>query len=493
MAVTREPATTMKRVASLLVLMGLWAAGARAQEPLTSLWITVERPVVLGSFAATENDIVGCRRVFIGDTVRCVWNPIFEGSDVGLSAGIASFDALPNGQFLMVLKSQQRLAGIDKVVTQRDVVLFTASALGMNTQGTWSLYLDGDRIVSRQWDGIALEPDGSLLLSLPRNTGGPPLVGVRDEDIIRCRPSSRDANGVIRGCDYEVFFDASSIGLGPGVDFRDFDLTPDGMVFLTGGLENLPTHRPGEDVLRYVGPMPPESAADITVYFNGSGAGLSGNNIGGVAVAPATDADRDGVVDGEDNCILVPNPRQEDVDNDGAGDACDGCPHLAGATSQPMTFRRFTLSFPGGVGSSNDQVKRLRGFFATTDPFDLANSDDLYLTIRGPNGIIFAGGTHTVDRMWQRVVTPTSGFVLRNLVQSASPFRTVSVRRRRGSSVRYKLSLRTLPLSLSALPVARGAEVNATLEIVRTPRVGACFEQGVHCSMKRGPKQLCRP
>ncbi|EKD49976.1 MAG: hypothetical protein ACD_62C00692G0009 [uncultured bacterium] len=35
------------------------------------------------------------------------------------------------------------------------------------------------------------------------------------------------------------------------------------------------------------------------------------------------DADDDGVVDAVDNCVSVANPEQEDVDSDGAGDACD--------------------------------------------------------------------------------------------------------------------------------------------------------------------------
>ena len=46
---------------------------------------------------------------------------------------------------------------------------------------------------------------------------------------------------------------------------------------------------------------------------------------------PAPDADADGILDDDDNCVSTPNPQQEDEDEDGVGDVCDNCPSIPNA------------------------------------------------------------------------------------------------------------------------------------------------------------------
>ncbi len=62
---------------------------------------------------------------------------------------------------------------------------------------------------------------------------------------------------------------------------------------------------------------------------------------GGIDPAPiaaacraGADADRDGVLDGLDNCPATANPGQEDRDSDGRGDVCDNCPMAPNALQQ---------------------------------------------------------------------------------------------------------------------------------------------------------------
>ena len=59
--------------------------------------------------------------------------------------------------------------------------------------------------------------------------------------------------------------------------------------------------------------------------------------------ADPDDTDGDGYVSGEDNCTLVPNADQKDIDGDNRGDACDACPSTRSTNRPDGEFDIFAL------------------------------------------------------------------------------------------------------------------------------------------------------
>jgi FtsP/CotA-like multicopper oxidase with cupredoxin domain/uncharacterized protein (DUF2141 family) len=93
-----------------------------------------------------------------------------------------------------------------------------------------------------------------------------------------------------------------------------------------GQTVRIPTPLPTWDGVGYVSATNPSHHGDTAVIE------LATIKTGNVAVAALSDLDGDGILDSADNCVVVPNPGQEDVlDGDGVGDACDNCQLLANA------------------------------------------------------------------------------------------------------------------------------------------------------------------
>ena len=91
-----------------------------------------------------------------------------------------------------------------------------------------------------------------------------------------------------------------------------------------GQTVRIPTPLPTWDGVGYVSATNPSHHGDTAVIE------LATIKTGNVAVADLSDLDGDGILDSADNCVIIPNPEQEDtLDGDGVGDACDNCQLLA--------------------------------------------------------------------------------------------------------------------------------------------------------------------
>ncbi|MGH9040715.1 MAG: hypothetical protein ACRDZ3_10855 [Acidimicrobiia bacterium] len=155
------------------------------------------------------------------DVVRyhgSTYSKVLDGSDVGLRNlridAMAVIEPAEEGlpdRYLLSFTEKGRVPGISGKVDDSDVVLFTPTSLGEDTEGTFELFFNGSRIgLSRSGEDIdAIEVDGSDLYF---STYGdfhltPALADLRgkNEDVFVCRDAT-----VTSCAEAEVVFDGSA-------------------------------------------------------------------------------------------------------------------------------------------------------------------------------------------------------------------------------------------------------------------------------------------
>ncbi|MGE3313949.1 MAG: Ig-like domain-containing protein [Planctomycetaceae bacterium] len=219
----------------------------------------------------------------------------FQGSDVGLgSADIDAFALVSDTEILMSFSSSVTVAGIG-TVDGSDIVLFSATSLGANSAGTFSLFFDGSQFglgpaAAANNDAIEYLDNGHLLIStigdvtLPSGSGN---LTAADEDLLEFSPS---AIGPVTAGTWSLYFDGSDVQLTLATEDVDaVAVGADGNLLLsTSGSFFVPSFGgDNEDVLEFV----PTSLGGVTsgtflqsLFFDGSAidAGLINLDVDGI-------------------------------------------------------------------------------------------------------------------------------------------------------------------------------------------------------------------
>ena len=216
---------------------------------------------------------------------------LFDGSDVLRFGTIDGLDVIAADEILLSFATKTYIRGLG-FVDDSDIVLFKATSLGENTEGSFEMYFDGSDVgltsFGEDVDGFSLAEDGSLLLSTRGRASVEGVSKVRDEDVLIFRPASL---GEETAGDFEMYFDGSDVGLGGFSFSRDVDavaLQGDGSLLLstTGAVRLDDAFATRDDVVSFS----PTSLGDATAGSYSEAAGpilplldVSGN-LGGVDV-----------------------------------------------------------------------------------------------------------------------------------------------------------------------------------------------------------------
>jgi len=394
---------TLGSVVGAAVIVTALASSALALDPLV-FSISASGQTICNSDCTTctvgsgecilvnDEDLFLCRP--IGSTIPitgCHWSVLFDGDApaVNLTAQMFAVDVAPNGNLIFRSGGDRTLPDLSQIKS-RDIGLFVPAdpagpynGGGPYTAGTFKLFLDGDATQAttgaKPWNAVEIFPDGTCEKSITVTgqhtcdvvgslSGGGTLSGlnVRDEDLLRCRPTANSGGGAITACDYALFWEGDQVNGGAGftgnfqaLEFEDFDQASmtGTMIFRGPGDPDLPAHDPANDLLRYTGtfgnglctPGGALCASDsdcpgietcdtgtctltatacasdgdcsgsgnfcnrtrtpagtFELYFVGDSAGLSGQSIQAFSIVP--DDDGDGVPAGLDNCPDDFNP-----------------------------------------------------------------------------------------------------------------------------------------------------------------------------------------
>jgi uncharacterized protein YjiK len=210
----------------------------------------------------------------------------FDGSDVGLANfRIDAFSWLSTTSLLLSFDASDTVPGVPGTVDDSDLVRFTATSLGTDTAGAFSLYFDGSdvglTVAGEDVDAVEFLPNGHLLLSTI-NTVAVTGVAGEDEDLLEFTPTSI---GPSTSGTFSLYFDGSDMELtaaGEDIDAAAVDAL--GRIYLStfNGFSVPGISGQDDDVFVFTPATLGTTTAGTfspTPYFDGSAFGLAANDV----------------------------------------------------------------------------------------------------------------------------------------------------------------------------------------------------------------------
>ena len=212
---------------------------------------------------------------------------VFDGSDVGLaSAAIDALHVEANGDIVLRFTGPFSVPGLvggpsGTSVDDSDLVTFTPSLLGPNTSGVFTFLFDGADVGltanGEDVDGVSRDGAGNLMISTVGSMSGTGASG-RDEDVFRFTSSSL---GATTAGSFALRFDGSDMGLANGgaedVDAIHVDGSSSMYLSTVGACSASGLSGGDEDVSLFTGTFGGATSGSLSLWFDGSAAGLPGN------------------------------------------------------------------------------------------------------------------------------------------------------------------------------------------------------------------------
>jgi subtilisin-like proprotein convertase family protein len=162
-----------------------------------------------------DSDIVQFSPTSTGANTAGTFAFFFDGSDVGLTTSSEDIDAMgvsPDGKLVVSTTGSYSVSGSSG--TDEDMIIFTATAFGTTTSGSWAQYFDGsdvalDTASSEDVNGVWIDnATGSVYLT---TVGAFSVSGVSGDgaDIFICDPGSL---GTTTTCTFSMYWDGSVNG-----------------------------------------------------------------------------------------------------------------------------------------------------------------------------------------------------------------------------------------------------------------------------------------